>query len=102
MRFSTATAILSVALLATAAHPSEAFAKPSFVLSSSRRVANNNVHDTMFSSRGGDSTTSSSSMAMSSTETANEIVTISTAPIEGMKPGTSGLRKKVSNINYML
>ena len=102
MRFSTATAILSVALLATTAHPSEAFANPSFGLSSSRRVANNNVHDTMFSSRGGDSTTSSSSMAMSSTaETANEVVTISTAPIEGMKPGTSGLRKKVSNINIM-
>jgi len=99
MRFSTATAILSVALLATAAHHSEAFAKPSFVLSSSRRVANNNVHDTMFSSRGGDSTISSSLMAMSSTETANEVVTISTAPIEGMKPGTSGLRKKVSNIS---
>ena len=100
MRFSTATAILSVALLATTAHPSEAFAKPSFVLSSSRRVANNNVHDTMFSSpRGGDSTISSSSMAMGSTDTANEVVTISTAPIEGMKPGTSGLRKKVSNIS---
>ena len=97
MRFSTAIAILSVALLATTAHPSEAFAKPSFGLSSSRRVATNN--DTLFSSRGGDSTISSSSMAMgSSTETANEVVTISTAPIEGMKPGTSGLRKKVSNI----
>ena len=100
MRFSTATAILSVALLATTAHPSEAFAKPSFVLSSSRRVANNNVHDTMFSSRGGDSSTiSSSSIAMgSSTETPNEVVTSSTTPIEGMKPGTSGLRKKVSNV----
>lgn len=33
-------------------------------------------------------------MAMS-TETANEVVTIPTAPIEGMQPGTSGLRKKV-------
>jgi len=98
MRFSTATAILSVALLATTAHPSEAFAKPSFGLSSSSRIATDNVHDTIFHSRGGDSTISSSSMAMSSTETANEVVTISTTPIEGMKPGTSGLRKKVSNI----
>ncbi len=30
-----------------------------------------------------------------STETVSELVTVTTAPIEGMRPGTSGLRKKV-------
>lgn len=30
-----------------------------------------------------------------STEIVNEIITVTTAPIEGMRPGTSGLRKKV-------
>jgi phosphoglucomutase len=30
-----------------------------------------------------------------STDTVSEIVTVPTIPIEGMRPGTSGLRKKV-------
>ncbi len=30
-----------------------------------------------------------------STETVNEVVTVTTEPIQGMRPGTSGLRKKV-------
>ena len=36
-----------------------------------------------------------SSLAALGTDTVNEVVTIPTEPIEGMRPGTSGLRKKV-------
>ncbi len=32
---------------------------------------------------------------MSTTANGNEVITVPTSPIEGMRPGTSGLRKKV-------
>ena len=91
MKLSNATAAIAVALL-PAIPPSEAFARPSFI-SSSQKISHVNNHDTIFPSRGGGGGTTSGSLAMSSTETANEVVTVSTSPIEGMKPGTSGLRK---------
>ena len=90
MKLSNATAAIAVALL-SAIPPSEAFARPTFI--SSSQISRVNNHDTIFPSRGGGGGTTSGSLAMSSTETANEVVTVSTSPIEGMKPGTSGLRK---------
>ena len=90
MKLSNATTAIAVALL-SAIPPSEAFARPSFI--SSSQISHVNNHDTIFPSRGGDGGTTSGSLEMSSTETANEVVTVSTSPIEGMKPGTSGLRK---------
>lgn len=32
---------------------------------------------------------------MSTTASSNQVITVPTNPIEGMRPGTSGLRKKV-------
>ena len=85
MKFSIAVATL----LAAAIPPSEAFARPSFGVVSSRRSFSRPVnHDTIFPPRGGES-----SLAMGTAT--GEVVTIPTSPIEGMKPGTSGLRKKV-------
>lgn len=103
MKFVTATAAIAAALLA-AMPPSEAFARPSFGLpqsqASSKSIANHNDASSILLSRGGalsssSATASSSKLNMSTTETSSEVVTIPTSPIEGMKPGTSGLRKKV-------
>eukprot|EP00584_Thalassiosira_punctigera_P022767 CAMPEP_0172574828 /NCGR_PEP_ID=MMETSP1067-20121228/136896_1 /TAXON_ID=265564 ORGANISM="Thalassiosira punctigera, Strain Tpunct2005C2" /NCGR_SAMPLE_ID=MMETSP1067 /ASSEMBLY_ACC=CAM_ASM_000444 /LENGTH=679 /DNA_ID=CAMNT_0013367463 /DNA_START=1278 /DNA_END=3317 /DNA_ORIENTATION=- len=102
MKFAAATIAIAAAFTATAIPPSEAFARPSFVgrPSSGRSppssgVANANSHyDAFLRSRGGSSTPASASLGMS-VETASEIVTVPTVPIEGMRPGTSGLRKKV-------
>jgi len=70
MKFNIAAAFFSAAALAAA--PANAFARPFGV----------------FSTRGG--------LKMSSTTTDEVVVvTVPTTPIEGMRPGTSGLRKKV-------
>ena len=99
MKFTTATAAVTAAFMATTIPQSGAFARPSSGLSrASSGVVNNHVAFLSLSRlpRGGgpSSAGSNSSMDMS-TETANDVVTITTAPIEGMRPGTSGLRKKV-------
>eukprot|EP01082_Thalassiosira_pseudonana_P002290 g2282.t1 g2282 contig11:1077139-1079289(-) len=87
MKFITATAAIVAAFSVT----TEAFARPSFGLSSSSsssapRTLPCNVGASI---RGG---TASSSLQMSSS---SEVTSVPTTPIEGMKPGTSGLRKKV-------
>ena len=100
MKLSNATTAIALALLSTIP-PSEAFAaRPSFI--SSSQISHIKNYDTIFPSRVGAGGTSSGSLAMSSTETANEVVTVSTSPIEGMKPGTSGLRKSKSHPTYFL
>jgi hypothetical protein len=107
MMFTTAaTAISALILVGIGIPPLEAFARPSFTLcrsSSTSILVNHHVASrSCLPLRGGDGShaRSSSSIAMGSTDTdttaANEIiVTIPTSPIEGMRPGTSGLRKKV-------
>lgn len=107
MMFTTAaTAISALILVGIGIPPLEAFARPSFTLcrsSSTSILVNHHVASrSCLPLRGGDGShaRSSSIIAMGSTDTdttaANEIiVTIPTSPIEGMRPGTSGLRKKV-------
>eukprot|EP00578_Thalassiosira_sp_NH16_P000568 CAMPEP_0181135036 /NCGR_PEP_ID=MMETSP1071-20121207/32410_1 /TAXON_ID=35127 /ORGANISM="Thalassiosira sp., Strain NH16" /LENGTH=667 /DNA_ID=CAMNT_0023221601 /DNA_START=19 /DNA_END=2022 /DNA_ORIENTATION=- len=90
MKFHTATIAIAATLLA-AIPPLEAFARPSFgvlsrLSSSSRTAYNYNV-----ASRGGAIYMNSGTDAKAKAE----VVDIPTAPIEGMRPGTSGLRKKV-------
>ena len=96
MKLVTATTAIVAALLATIP-PSEAFARPLFGLSpasASVKFANHAHVEPMphFASRGG---ASSLSMSTDTSMTTREIVTVPTSPIEGMRPGTSGLRKKV-------
>lgn len=88
---------VTVAALLAAISPSEAFARPSFGVSSrsfSRGGANHHDAAIRNPSRGGASASAASGMNMS-VDTASEVVTVPTTPIEGMAPGTSGLRKKV-------
>jgi len=88
---------VTVAALLAAISPSEAFARPSFGVSSRlsfSRGANHHNAAIRIPSRGGASASAASGMNMS-VDTASEVVTVPTAPIEGMAPGTSGLRKKV-------
>jgi hypothetical protein len=85
MRLSTAAAILSAAALSLLT-PVEAFAHPSVVGPPLSQ------HAFLFSNRGGH-ISSSTSIAMSTAT--GEITTVSTTPIPDMRPGTSGLRKKV-------
>jgi hypothetical protein len=94
----TATAAVAATLLATTIPQSGAFARPSSGLSRASSGVVNHVALLSLSRlpRGGGASSAGicSSMGMS-TETVNEIITVTTAPIEGMRPGTSGLRKKV-------
>lgn len=90
MKFAFATTVISAALLA-AISPSEAFARPSFGLS--KTVNHAAVQSIM--ARGGASSSSGSSLNMSTESATSEVISVPTTPIEGMAPGTSGLRKKV-------
>jgi len=84
-------ASIGAAILSTI-EPSSSFARPSFGigtrgLSSSRSDGVTSTCSAL-PSRGG-------ALSMS-TATDSEVVTVSTSPIEGMRPGTSGLRKKTT------
>lgn len=89
MYITTATAVTAAILAAIP--PLEAFARPSFSLyrSSSRSIlVNNHEVKSLIPLRGGADSPAYADLV-------NEIVTIPTKPHEGMRPGTSGLRKKV-------
>ena len=84
-------ASIGAAILSTI-EPSSSFARPSFGigtrgLSSSRSDGVTSTCSAL-PSRGG-------ALSMS-TATDSEVVMVSTSPIEGMRPGTSGLRKKTT------
>lgn len=87
-------ASIGAAILSTI-EPSSSFARPSFGIGANGRSSSSNgVGDGVTStcslpSRGGET------LSMS-TATDSEVVTVSTSPIEGMRPGTSGLRKKTT------
>lgn len=96
----TAVAAIAAVLTVSISPSVVAFARPSRVSSASANLVNIN--------RGGGSDSSSSSYFSSSTSSAlhtvstgtvvNEnsvVITVPTSPIEGMRLGTSGLRKKV-------
>mmetsp|Transcript_25515 Transcript_25515/g.54166 ORF Transcript_25515/g.54166 Transcript_25515/m.54166 type:complete len:676 (+) Transcript_25515:109-2136(+) len=99
MKFIAATTAVTASLSASISQ-SEAFARPAFLTSSSptyflQRQADGNAVKSflsLFPSRGGATYTN---LQMSTTASSNEVITVATNPIEGMRPGTSGLRKKV-------
>jgi len=82
---SRSTAIVGAALLAAAQH-SNAFARPS--LSSSHRISH-------ISKDALSSISSRRRNRLDMNTATNGVVSVSTSPIKGMRPGTSGLRKKV-------
>lgn len=95
MYITTATAVTAAILAAIP--PLEAFARPSFSPSrySSRFVKNHEVKSLLPLRGGADSPARAYRSLAMGTDLVNEIVTIPTKPHEGMRPGTSGLRKKV-------
>jgi hypothetical protein len=94
MMFITTTTTVSAVMFLAAVPPLAAFARPPFTLyrSSQRSIFVNHVANPLLPLRGG---ADSPARISSSISMGNEIITIQTKPIEGMRPGTSGLRKKV-------
>ena len=94
MKFTTAiTAATTAAAIVDTIPPAEAFARPLHALSrSSSRVVD---HDSILSPMSSLSLRGGGGFSVALTTEFSEIVTIPTSPIQGMRPGTSGLRKKV-------